>query len=416
MIEISVIGLGAVGTSVLNGMSKYHSCIGYDIDGRGIWSDVVKSKFAFICVPTNANDDGSLDMSIIHQVVRRLNSDNFNGIIVIKSTLYPYTMKALRKEFSNLDICYMPEYLRERDAQEWFNDPDRLVITEPAQISQPVLDLFSWVDDSIPRIVMPCVDAEIAKLAHNAYIATKVTFTCEIERLCILHNANSTKIMNSIWVDRRIGNKAHLVPGLGGYDGKCVPKDTFALAKFDSDSNSLLHTVKMRGPAEIMKRKLNDARNTKSLKGKNKHSSMINEFGSFIGHLFGFILISVFLVLAAIGINALGWEDVYTPRGETKFLDSDSNVSTGDIIFATNTQFNSTGIYTTSSHQCYPNYDGGSDCSTTYTNHIKYEFEDFWFYSYNNQLNICLNKSCDIIGEVEDSGIIRVMQWRIQDE
>mgnify|MGYP003986713095 FL=1 len=43
MKKISVIGLGSVGTSVLNGMSKYHSTIGYDIDGRGDWQDIVNS-------------------------------------------------------------------------------------------------------------------------------------------------------------------------------------------------------------------------------------------------------------------------------------------------------------------------------------------------------------------------------------
>ena len=53
--------------------------------------------------------------------------------------------------------------------------------------------------------------------------------------------------MNSLLADRRIGNKAHFEPELGGFDGKCVPKDTFALAKFDSDSKSLFQILKKRG-------------------------------------------------------------------------------------------------------------------------------------------------------------------------
>ena len=98
MKKISVVGLGSVGNSVLNGMSKYHSTIGYDIDGRGDWQGVVNSEFAFICVPTNANRDDSLDMSLVHEVIDRLDKDNFKGTIVIKSTLYPYTMSLLQKE------------------------------------------------------------------------------------------------------------------------------------------------------------------------------------------------------------------------------------------------------------------------------------------------------------------------------
>ncbi|MDG1550551.1 MAG: hypothetical protein P8Q95_02380 [Candidatus Poseidoniaceae archaeon] len=416
MNEISVIGLGSVGTSVLNGMSKYHSTIGYDIDGRGDWQDIINSEFTFICVPTNASRDYSLDVSIVHEVVGRLFKDDFKGTIVIKSTLYPYTMSLLQKEFQTLKLCYMPEYLREKDAQEWFDNPDRLVITEPKQISDPVLELFNWVDESIPRITMRGLDAEIAKLAHNAYIATKVTFTCEIERLCILHGANADEIMRSIWVDRRINNKSHLVPGLGGFGGKCVPKDTLALAKFDSDQKSLFNTLKRRGSAEDVKKNLIISQQKKSMQIRKNNTSLVNQIGSFLGNLLVFMIIVGFIMLAGIGILAIGGEDDSLPRGEAKFLDSNTNALAGDIVFTTDVQFNSAGTYTTSSHQCYSNGDGGSDCSTTYSDHIKYKSGGYWFFSSPNDLNNCLNMYCDLIGEVQESGIIKVIDWRVVNE
>ena len=416
MNKISVIGLGSVGNSVLSGMSKYHSTVGYDIDGRGDWEEVINSEFSFICVPTNANRDDSLDVSIVHEVVERLYKDDFKGTIVIKSTLYPYTMSLLQKEFQTLKLCYMPEYLREKDAQEWFDNPDRLVITEPKQISDPVLELFNWVDESIPRITMRVLDAEIAKLAHNAYIATKVTFTCEVERLCIFHDVNAHHVMRSIWVDRRINNKSHLVPGLGGFDGKCVPKDTNALAKFDSDHKSLFNTLKQRGSAKVVNNKLISAKQKKSMRIRKNKTSLANGIISFIGNLFFIFIIVSFIILAGIGISAIGWEDDSLPHGEAKFLDSNTNTSPGDIVFTTNVQFNSTGTYTTSSHQCYSNGDGGSDCSTTYSDHIKYKSGDYWFFSSPNDLNNCLNMSCDLIGEVQESGIIKVIDWRVVNE
>ena len=416
MNKISVIGLGSVGTSVLNGMSKYHSTIGYDIDGRGDWQEVINSEFSFVCVPTNANRDDSLDVSIVHEVVNRLYNDNFKGTIVIKSTLYPHTMSLLQKEFQTLKLCYMPEYLREKDAQEWFDNPDRLVITEPKQISDPVLKLFSWVDEAIPRITMRSLDAEIAKLAHNAYIATKVTFTCEVERLCISHDVNPHNVMRSIWVDRRINNKSHLVPGLGGFDGKCVPKDTNALAKFDSDHKSLFNTLKQRGSAKKVKNKLIVAKQKKSMRMRKNKTSLVNQIESFLGNLLAFLIIVGVVVLAGIGISAIGWEDDSLPRGDTKFLDSSTNASAGDIVFTTDVLFNSTGTYTTSSHQCYSNGDGGSDCSTTFTDHIKYKSGSYWYFSYSNNLNTCLNVSCDLIGEVQESGIIKVIDWRVVNE
>ena len=44
--------------------------------------------------------------------------------------------------------------------------------------------------------------------------------------------------MSVIWADRRVHSNAHLRPGLGSYDGKCVPKDTRELIA--SASNSVL--------------------------------------------------------------------------------------------------------------------------------------------------------------------------------
>ncbi|MEC8609299.1 MAG: hypothetical protein VXY42_02205 [Candidatus Thermoplasmatota archaeon] len=419
MKKIAVVGLGSVGSSVLSGMSKHHSCVGYDIDGRGDWEDVLSSDFAFVCVPTNAGHDDCLDVSIVHEVINRLNRTGYDGTIVVKSTLQPYTMEALHKEFPSQKICYMPEYLREKNALEWFENPDRLVITEPSEIAKSVLDLFTWVNDAVPRIIMTCIEAEIAKLAHNAYIATKVTFTCEIERLCILHNARARKVMNSIWVDRRIGNMAHLEPGLGGFDGKCVPKDTFALAKFDTERNSLLHILKSRGLEDNVRRHHHHAEKLAAALKQKKNSFPSSAF-SILASLFMSVitygLIAGTVILAVIGAGTIGWESTSQLVGETKFLDGNVTLSEGDVVFVSEIVFDSTGVYTTSSHQCYSNYEGGSDCSTTYHDHIKYNWNEYWFYSTNNGLNTCLTDPCDLIGEVQESGIIEVIDWRHANE
>ena len=103
---------------------------------------------------------------------------------------------------------------------------------------------------------MSHIEAELSKLAHNAFIATKVTFTCEIERLSLLYEANPMSVMNGVWVDRRINNPSHLTPGLGGFDGKCVPKDTASLASIDPDRDSLLHQLQKRGSKSEVENRL----------------------------------------------------------------------------------------------------------------------------------------------------------------
>ena len=245
--RISIIGLGSVGTAALTVLKNFHSVTGYDIDGRGEWDSVIKSEIAMICVSTDAGDNGRLDMANIHSVVELLSRDEYRGVVMVKSTLQPGTMDHIATTHPMLNISYVPEFLRERDAVEWFRNPDRIIYSADEESAKKTLDCFEWVDEDIPRIRMAHLEAEFGKLAHNAFIATKVTFTCEIERIANARGIDASAVMEVVWRDRRINNSAHLIPGRGGYAGKCVPKDTAALAAEDPDENSILHQLEKRG-------------------------------------------------------------------------------------------------------------------------------------------------------------------------
>jgi UDPglucose 6-dehydrogenase len=164
-------------------------------------------------------------------------------------------MDNIESEFPRLRLTYMPEFLREKDAVEWFADPDRIVISGENDDMEIALSCFDWVPESIPRLRMKHLEAELGKLAHNAYIATKVTFTCEIERIATEFGVDPYPIMESVWTDRRVRNSAHLTPGLGGFDGKCVPKDTAALSSVDKDPNSVLKILEERGSKKAVERR-----------------------------------------------------------------------------------------------------------------------------------------------------------------
>ena len=245
--RIAVIGWGSVGNAAVIGLDEYHEATGYDIDGRGDWEDVLSTEIAFVCVQTNASDNSTLDMRNVIDVCDRLSRDGFTGLVVIKSTLQPGTMDELEARFTQLRMVYMPEFLRENDAVEWFANPDRIVISGEETDVEVALSCFEWVSKDVPRLRMKHIEAELGKLAHNAYIATKVTCTCEIERICLSRGANPIPVMETVWTDRRVKNKSHLTPGLGGFDGKCVPKDTAALANEDDDPESLLKILEARG-------------------------------------------------------------------------------------------------------------------------------------------------------------------------
>ena len=255
-LKVGIVGLGSVGQAAYSTLSEYYEVTGYDIDGRGNWVDILETDLILVCVSTNGSGNGFLDMANVNSVAQRLNDSSYGGLVILKSTLQPRTIDNLKEKFPRIRFSYVPEFLREKDAEEWFRNPDRIVYSCQDQDEAIVLQSFEWVNNQIPRIRMSNLEAEFGKLAHNSYIATKVTFTCEVERLCRINSIDASKVMEVVWRDRRVDNPSHLTPYLGGFGGKCVPKDTLALAMEDPDERSILHCLHERGECETVKKRL----------------------------------------------------------------------------------------------------------------------------------------------------------------
>jgi UDPglucose 6-dehydrogenase len=228
MKTVGVIGLGTVGWAVIHGMSPFFKCVGYDIEGEYDWRTVTQTDIIFVCVSTPLGEDHRLDCTNVTSVLERLHAEKYQGCVVIKSTIpVGYTENA-KLHFPNLRLIYMPEFLREKSPFTWFTCPDRLVLSGTEKDVSEVLSFFDWVENA-ETLIMDYKSAEIGKLAHNAFIATKISFTNEIESICDLFNSNPLDVMSVIWTDRRVKSKEHLNPCLGPYGGKCVPKDTHEL-------------------------------------------------------------------------------------------------------------------------------------------------------------------------------------------
>jgi len=224
--NFGVIGLGSVGWAVIHGLSPWYSYTGYDIAGTYSWDKILETSIVFISVSTPSSDNGRLDCSAVHAVLQRLYNDRYSGCIVIKSTISVGFMDQMITQHPKLRLLYMPEFLRERTSFTWFTNPDRIIISGNDDDVKEVLSYFSWVSSKVPLLRMSHISAEIGKLAHNAYIATKVSFTNEVEKICAENGADAFDVMSTIWADRRVNSQEHLTPYLGPYGGKCVPKDT----------------------------------------------------------------------------------------------------------------------------------------------------------------------------------------------
>jgi 2-polyprenyl-3-methyl-5-hydroxy-6-metoxy-1,4-benzoquinol methylase/GT2 family glycosyltransferase len=224
--KIGIIGIGSVGDPLkLTCEVYFKEVIGYDKRGSCDWKPILGCSIVFVCVPTPEGKDGRLDCSCVEEVLSKLDSDCYHGIVAIKSTLRIGFMDEACALHPNLRLVYCPEFLREKSALQWTVNPDRLVVSGDLEDAMKVLSIFVWAQDA-KTIITDHRSAEIGKLAHNAFIATKVSFTNEIERISKEQGANPEDVMDIITSDRRVISKEHLKPNLGPYGGKCVPKDT----------------------------------------------------------------------------------------------------------------------------------------------------------------------------------------------
>ncbi|MGI0080029.1 MAG: hypothetical protein ACRECH_10435, partial [Nitrososphaerales archaeon] len=240
--DVGVVGLGAVGKALFHVLAFYHNCAGYDIKGSYSWRTVLSTKIVFICVQTPLGEDNRLDCRYVEDVLKRLHRDGYSNPIVIRSTLRVGFMSQASERFPSLRIVYSPEFLRERSSLQWTAVPDRLVLAGRRRDVNYVQKFLGYAEDA-KVIKTDFRTAEIGKLAHNAFIATKVSFTNEIEKISNELAASPSTVMEIVSADRRVKSKEHLLPGLGPYEGKCVPKDTMELMQAGGESSRLLRAV-----------------------------------------------------------------------------------------------------------------------------------------------------------------------------
>lgn len=227
-LKVGIVGLGYVGGALKHALDFFFEVSGYDIKGKYDWTKILASDIVFVCVPTDGGKDGRLDCSQVTNVLEKLRKDDYTGIVVIRSTLRVGYMEFATKSFPTLRLVYSPEFLRQRSRLQWTVNPDRIVMSGKEEDVKKALEFFRWAEEA-EILVMDYRSAEIGKLANNAFIATKVSFTNEIQSICEKLGADPEKVMSVIMTDRRVRSKEHLRPYLGGYGGSCIPKDTMEL-------------------------------------------------------------------------------------------------------------------------------------------------------------------------------------------
>ncbi|MFA7658632.1 MAG: UDP-glucose/GDP-mannose dehydrogenase family protein [Candidatus Gastranaerophilaceae bacterium] len=198
---------------------------------------VKNSLICFIAVGTPQGDEGSADLSAVHQVAKNIaKSMNEYKIIVNKSTAPVGTAEKLAEIIKKnttfeFDVVSNPEFLKQGNAVEDFLKPDRIVIGSNSQNATEIMqELYSpFLRTGNPVITMDVKSAEMTKYAANSFLAVRISYMNEIANICEKVGADIEMVRIGMCSDNRIGSK-FMFPGIG-YGGSCFPKDIKAMIK-----------------------------------------------------------------------------------------------------------------------------------------------------------------------------------------
>ncbi|MCC6677507.1 MAG: UDP-glucose/GDP-mannose dehydrogenase family protein [Phycisphaerales bacterium] len=211
----------------------------YTLDKAEAYRD---ADMVFICVGTPSNERGHTDLKYVHSaaddiadVIKSLGPKQKPKTIVMKSTVPVGTTLEVKKRIRArvgpeilFEVADNPEFLKEGDAINDFNKPDRVVVgVENERTGEQFRELYDpFVRNGHPIYLMDILSAEMVKYASNNFLATKISFINEMANLCEAYGADIGKVREGMCSDKRIGHQ-FLYPGLG-YGGSCFPKDTLA--------------------------------------------------------------------------------------------------------------------------------------------------------------------------------------------
>jgi UDP-glucose 6-dehydrogenase len=237
---IGIIGLGFVGSAMHNSfMQKDMNLVVYDKyknGGIGSLDDVLKADILFLALPTLYDEEtAQYNKSAIYETCALLSENNFQGTIVIKSTVEIGTHTFLESQY-HLQFIHNPEFLTARVAYENFHNQTHVVLGSTESLKSENLDLVvSFYKTYYPTTKISLCsskESEAMKLFCNTFYSIKIQAFTEFHEFCnildISYNNVKDLMINNEWI-----NPMHtIVPGNDGqisYGGLCFPKDTNAL-------------------------------------------------------------------------------------------------------------------------------------------------------------------------------------------
>lgn len=230
VMKVGIIGVGAVGSACRQGFTLLgHEVSIHDPKFDTTIDAVCQTDIVYVCVPTPEGPDGSCDLSIVRDTIQQLESRGYAGVVALKSTSEPGTTESLLQE-TNLRLCFVPEFLRERSALEDFvvNHTLLVVGTHDASIFQTVVASHGFFPKN--TVMMTPTEAEILKYYSNTFNALRVVFANAMYEICQKFQCDYERV-KSTYLIRGTASPDYLDCNekIRGYGGMCLPKDVKAI-------------------------------------------------------------------------------------------------------------------------------------------------------------------------------------------
>lgn len=190
----------------------------------------------FIMVATPSLPDGGYDHTQVNRVAEKLKriSDGTERNLYIGCTTMPGYCDELSEDMNQFGytVSYNPEFIAQGAIIHDQQFPDQVLIGEANEkVGHRLQKIYQRMVLNEPTYCrMDPLSAEIAKLATNCFLTTKISFANSIGDLAQRSGADAEKILAAVGSDSRIGNK-YLRYGFG-FGGPCFPRDNRALGKF----------------------------------------------------------------------------------------------------------------------------------------------------------------------------------------
>jgi len=233
---VGIVGFGNVGEALYYSLdkSKITNILIYDkYKDFGLKERILSTDILFITVPTPFNDEiNEPDFNNVYEIFDYLIENNYGGIVVLKSTVYP-NLK-LSDYYEKLWLVSNPEFLNQNTRYEDALNQEIIILGGNSYFSEDIEEFYRdcLKNPNVEFIHCTFEEAMYFKYIRNAYSAYKVTFWNMVEQ-----TIGNSRLYNK-WLEK-IPLSDKIIVGLDGekgFGGKCLPKDLKTWKYYSDDS------------------------------------------------------------------------------------------------------------------------------------------------------------------------------------